>query len=137
MPCWSGACSDAACRSSSSSRPPARSRRRPARGSRFGDQHRRISVGPNLTNYPIINGASIERDIDFTLFDKPTTWEAYVIDTYLPGDKLAINHHAEIGATFGTRRQIGDQSWNVFRLGVAYTHAKSFDMVSLRGTYRF
>jgi hypothetical protein len=97
----------------------------------------KFSVGPNLTNYPIINGASVERDLDFTLFDKPTTWEAYVIDTYLPGDKLAINHYDEIGATFGTRRQIGDQSWNVFRLGVSYTHGKSFDMVSLRGTYRF
>lgn len=96
-----------------------------------------VSVGPKLTNVPLINGIGVEGSLPWTLFDRPTSWETYVVDTYFAGDRLAIQHYDELGVTFGTRRRPGDQSWSVARVGLAYTVGNSFNMITLRGSYRF
>jgi hypothetical protein len=71
------------------------------------------------------------------LFDHPLSWEVFVVDTYFAGDRLAIQHYDEVGASIGTRRVAGQQAWNAARLGLIYTFGDSFNMVSLRGSYRF
>ncbi len=91
----------------------------------------------NTTNVPIVNGIGIEGSLGFTVFDRPGSWEAYVIDTYLAGTKLSIQHFDEIGVNFGTRGVVGQQLWNNFRIGIAYTFGPSFNMVSIQGNYRF
>jgi hypothetical protein len=91
----------------------------------------------NTTNAAIVNGVAIEGSLPFTVFDRPGSWEAYVVDTYLPGSTLAIQNFVETGVNVGTRGVIGRQPWNNFRIGVAYTGGRSFNMVSIRGSYRF
>ena len=95
------------------------------------------TTGPSRTNVPIVNGVSVEGSLPFTLFDKPTSYEAYIVDTYYAGQSLAIDHYDEIGFNLGTRRRGGDQSWNSARIGLAYTVGRSFNMVSLRASYKF
>ncbi len=95
------------------------------------------TTGPSRLNVPLVNGLSLEGSLPFTVFDKPTSYEAYVVDTYFAGQQIAIRHYDEIGANFGTRRRDGEQSWDSARLGIAYTAGRSFNMVSLRASYRF
>lgn len=95
------------------------------------------TTGPSRSNVPIVNGVSIEGSLPFSLFDKPTSYEAYVVDTYFAGQSLAINHYDEFGVNIGTRRRGGDQSWDSARVGIAYTVGRSFNMVSLRASYKF
>jgi hypothetical protein len=96
-----------------------------------------VSIGPTLTNEPLINGVQVEGSLGRTLFDHPLSWEVFVVDTYFAGDRLAIQHYDEVGASIGTRRVAGQQAWNAARLGLIYTFGDSFNMVSLRGSYRF
>jgi hypothetical protein len=105
------------------------------KGSPIGIYSNPFSV--NTTNAPIVNGISIEGSLPFTVFDRPGSWEAYVVDTYLPGTKLSIQNYVETGVNIGTRGVIGQQLWNNFRVGIAYTGGRSFNMVSIRGSYRF
>ena len=97
----------------------------------------KFNSGPRTTNIPIVNGASLEGSLPFTVLDKPASYEVYVVDTYLPGDRLALQHYDEVGVNVGTRRVLGSQSWNTARVGLAYTFGDSFNLVSLRFSYRF
>ena len=96
-----------------------------------------LTNGPVLTNYPIINGLSLEGSLPFTMFDRPASFEAYVVDTYFAGDGLFLQHWDEVGLSIGTRRRPGDQSWQNFRVGLSYTFGRDFNMIGLRGSYRF
>ncbi len=96
-----------------------------------------LTGGPVLTNYPIINGLSFEGSLPFTMFDRPASFEAYVVDTYFAGNGLFLQHWDEVGISIGTRRRPGEQTWNNFRVGLSYTFGRDFNMLGLRGSYRF
>lgn len=96
-----------------------------------------VAAGPSRSNVPISNGISLEGSLPFTILGKPASYEAYVVDTYFAGQQIAIRHYDEVGVNVGTRGFIGQQAWNNARLGLAYTVGRSFNMVSLRASYRF
>lgn len=96
-----------------------------------------LTGGPALTNYPIINGLSFEGSLPFTMFDRPASFEAYVVDTYFAGAGLYLQHWDEVGISIGTRRRPGEQVWNNFRVGLSYTFGRDFNMFGLVGSYRF
>jgi hypothetical protein len=96
-----------------------------------------LTGGPAVTNYPLINGLSFEGSLPFTMFDRPASFEAYVVDTYFAGDGLYLQHWDEVGISIGTRRRPGEQVWNNFRVGLSYTFGRNFNMLGLVGSYRF
>ena len=96
-----------------------------------------VSLDYDLRNTALKNGVSVEGPLDFTMFDSPTSWQVYVTDTQMFGDKLYVEHYDEVGVLFGTRPTLDGQSWNSFRLGVSYTHGNDYNALKANFGYRF
>jgi len=96
-----------------------------------------ISLDYDLQNTALKNGVSVEGPLGFTMFDSPTSWQVYVTDTHMFGDKLYVQHYDEVGVLFGTRPTMDGQSWNSFRLGLSYTHGSDYNAVKANFGYRF
>lgn len=96
-----------------------------------------VSIDYDLQNTALKNGVSVEGPLGFTMFDRPTSWQAYVTDTHMFGDKLYVQHYDEVGLLFGTRPTMDGQSWDSFRLGVSYTHGNNYNALKANFGYRF
>lgn len=93
--------------------------------------------GPALDNVPLINGVALEGSLPFPIFDRPASYEAYVVDSYYAGRPISLRHYDELGVNFGTRGVLGQQSFNQARFGVFFSVGRSFQAGGLRFSYRF
>jgi hypothetical protein len=96
-----------------------------------------VSIDYNLQNTALKNGINVEGPLNFSLFDRPTSWQAYVIDTHMFGDELFLQHFDEVGLIVGTRPSMDGQSWDSFRLGLAYTFGSDYNAIKASFGYRF
>ena len=72
-----------------------------------------------------------------TLFGQPTSWQAWVADTYVAGSKVYINHYDEIGFTIGTRHGANTQNWDSLRIGAVLTVGSRYTALKAAFSYRF
>lgn len=98
---------------------------------------RGYSFDYKLRNTIVKNGISIEGSLDAALFDRPTSWQAYVTDTYAFGDRLYVQRYNEVGLVMGTRQTDDGQVWDSFRLGVTYTVGRQYNALKANVGYRF
>jgi hypothetical protein len=96
-----------------------------------------VNVSYNLTNELITNGVQAEDSLPWTLFGEPTSWQAYVADTFVEGSKVYVSHYDEFGATIGTRHAPNTQDWQSLRLGVGFTVGEHYNAAKLGFLYRF
>ena len=80
-----------------------------------------VSVNYDLTNELFTNGLQVEGSLPMVWLGKPTSWQAYIEDTYVAGSAVYINHYDEVGATIGTRHGMNTQSWDALRVGASVT----------------
>jgi hypothetical protein len=102
-------------------------------GLSIGDVH----VNYDLTNELWNNGIQAEGSLPWTMFGNPTSWQGYLVDTYVSGSKVYVNHYDEIGFTVGTRHGMNSQDWNSFRLGAGVAFGSHFNAYKAGFTYRF
>ena len=96
-----------------------------------------VNVNYDLTNEVFTNGGQVEGSLPGTMFGKPTSWQAYLADTYVAGSKVYINHYDEIGFTVGTRHGLNTQDWDAFRVGAGVTFGANYNAFKAGFTYRF
>jgi hypothetical protein len=96
-----------------------------------------VNVNYNLTNELWNNGVQVEGSLPYTMYGNPTSWQAYVVDTYVTGSQVFINHYDEIGFTVGTRHGMNSQDWDSFRIGAGVAYGDRFSAYKAGFTYRF
>lgn len=96
-----------------------------------------VHVNYDLSNQLWNNGVQVVGSLPLNLFGDPTSWQAFVVDTYVTGSKVYVDHYDQIGFTVGTRRQLNSQDWNTFRVGFEVTIGSHFNAYKLALTYRF
>lgn len=96
-----------------------------------------VHVNYDLSNQLWNNGLQVVGSLPLQLFGDPTSWQAFIVDTYVTGSKVYVDHYDQIGFTVGTRHQLNSQDWNAFRLGVEVTLGSHFNAYKLALTYRF
>jgi hypothetical protein len=92
-----------------------------------------VSVNYDLTNVLLNNGVQVEGSLPTLIYGRPTSWQAYLIDTYVAGSDVYINHYDEIGASFGTRHGVNTQNWDDLRVGVAFIYGTGSGTGTLSG----
>lgn len=96
-----------------------------------------VNVSYNLTNELWNNGVQVEGSLPWTMFGYPTSAQGYLVDTYVSGSQVYIDHYDEIGFTIGTRHIMNSQDWNSFRIGAGVGFGPHFNAYKLGFTYRF
>lgn len=96
-----------------------------------------VHVNYDLTNELWNNGVQAEGSLPFTIFGSPTSWQGYVVDTYVTGSQVYISHYDELGFTVGTRHAMNSQDWNSFRVGGSFAVGSHFTAYKAGFTYRF
>jgi hypothetical protein len=76
-------------------------------------------IAYELLNQMTRNGVGVEGPLDYTLFGKPTSWQASAAYTQFFGDELYVDGYADFAVSFGTRAS--DTAWDNLRIGVVYT----------------
>lgn len=99
----------------------------------FGD----TTINYDLTNQALKNGVSVEGSAGFTLLGRPTSWQAYLVDTYMFGDKLYIDHYDELGVVVGSRESMDGQNWDALKLGLSWTFGDNYNAFKMNFGYRF
>lgn len=96
-----------------------------------------VRVNYDLTNELWNNGLQAEGSLPWTMFGNPTSWQGYVVDTFVTGSKVYVSHYDEIGFTVGTRHGMNAQDWSALRVGVGVAFGAHFNAYKAGFTYRF
>jgi hypothetical protein len=101
-----------------------------------------LSVGGVGVNYDMFNqlfnnGVQLEGSLPYTVYGHPTSWQAYVVDTYVAGNAVYVPHYDEIGFTVGTRQGPNTQDWQALRVGAGFVFGEHFNAYKVALTYRF
>jgi hypothetical protein len=96
-----------------------------------------VSVNYNIFNQLYTNGLQFEGSMPFTLFGNPTSWQAFVADTFVTGSKVYVDHYDELGFTVGSRHGPNAQDWHSLRLGAGFAFGANYRAYKLALTYRF
>lgn len=96
-----------------------------------------VHVNYDLSNQLWNNGVQVVGSLPLHLFGDSTSWQAFVVDTYVTGSKVYVDHYDQIGFTVGTRSHLNTQDWNAFRVGVEVTIGSHFNAYKIALTYRF
>jgi hypothetical protein len=79
-----------------------------------------INIDPGTENELFKNGVSVEGAVDFLLFGRPTSWQAYVVDNETAGNAAFVSHWDEFGVSFGTRQRPDSNGLDIFRVGLGF-----------------
>jgi len=96
-----------------------------------------VSLNYNMFNQFFTNAVQTEGSLPFTLFGNPTSWQAYLADTSVSGNKVYVSHYDEIGFTLGSRHGLNGQDWSALRVGAGITVGEHYNAYKLGFTYRF
>ena len=96
-----------------------------------------VTLNYNMFNQLFTNAVQVEGSLPFTLFGSPTSWQGYVADTTVTGNKVYVSHYDEIGFTLGSRHGPNTQDWSALRVGAGVTVGEHYNAYKLGFTYRF
>ncbi len=97
----------------------------------------KVTVNYDMFNQLYTNGLQLEGSLPFTLFGSPTSWQAYVADTFVGGNQVYVEHYDEFGFTIGSRQSPNTQVWDSLRLGTGFAVGAHYSSYKLALTYRF
>ncbi len=96
-----------------------------------------VGVNYDMFNQLFTNGAQFEGSLPYTVYGHPTSWQAYIADTYVAGNAVYVPHYDEIGFTVGTRQGPNTQDWQALRVGAGFVFGAHYNAYKVALTYRF